>query len=135
MTKRSEYIINKAIGPGVIDQLTYLDRAKAVLHISGVIPVPDRHIDLAPDTAEFVGKGSVLRLLPDTVNYYITFSTTSTFSDEDQNSIGAVFVEPDQQYFIVAAEDYIQRGIFDQADDTAPTTDANPPFRVEITED
>ena len=40
MAKRSEFIINKAIGPGVIDQLSYLDRAKAKLQVGNIIPVP-----------------------------------------------------------------------------------------------
>ena len=121
MTKRSEYIINKAIGPGVIDQLTYLDRAKAVLHVSGVIPVPDRHIDLVIGASTFVGKGNILRLLPG-ADHHIAFGPTSTNLVTDSTTEGGVFLSANVEYFIVAAEDYI-RG------------DATAVFRVEITAD
>ena len=51
MARGSRYKNERLVGPGNIDQLSYIDIAKANLHIGGVVPVPTVTSNVGAGTA------------------------------------------------------------------------------------
>ena len=102
MAKRSQFPVHKAIGPGVIDQLSYLDRAKAKLQVGNIIPVPDQVLTTGNIDGASVESGDIVRVFGD-ADAFISFGGTD-FEDGEGASAGVQLGRTDG-IFIVAVAD------------------------------
>ena len=88
-SKGSRYIPERLVGPGVIEQNSYFDRAKARLHIGNITPVPN-HIgvpgELTAASHDFssivspsnpIGPGDLMRVLSTSTALTFTFRSGS----------------------------------------------------------
>ena len=100
MARGSRYRIEgQLIGPGVMDQLSWIDIAKAHLHIGQVVPFPDRAIADVVATTDGDGDviteepGDIVRIINSTAApLYILFSPSAisgmpTSANEDNTLV------------------------------------------------
>ena len=111
----SRFIPDRLIGPGVIDQHTYVDKAKSRLHLREITPVPNYRIlgsTLTVNTLESIttglvqntggplpGPGDILRIFTGSTAGNLTFGGRSRSSKRDRFYV--MHLLPDEEYFIV----------------------------------
>ena len=113
----SRFIPDRLIGPGVIDQHTYVDKAKSRLHLREITPVPNYRIlgsTLTVNTLESIttglvqntggplpGPGDILRIFTGSTAGNLTFGGNADNGAVLLNGTAVMHLLPDEEYFIV----------------------------------